>query len=71
LTDDERRRLAVLGTRLGHRLLTHMATIGTPDTFRVAPATDRAKVAGPLKDPLSIRGARCAAKIDTSPVNEK
>ena len=33
LTDDERRRLAVLGTRLGHRLLTQMTTIVTPDTI--------------------------------------
>jgi transposase InsO family protein len=33
LTDDERRRLAVLGKRLGRRLLTQVATIVTPDTI--------------------------------------
>jgi putative transposase len=33
LTDDERRRLAVLGQRLGRRLLRELATIVTPDTI--------------------------------------
>ena len=33
LTDDERRRLAVLGKRLGRRRLTQVATIVTPDTI--------------------------------------
>jgi hypothetical protein len=33
LTDDERRRLAVLGTQLRRRLLMQMATIVTPDTI--------------------------------------
>jgi hypothetical protein len=33
LTDPERRRLAVLGQRLGRRLLTQVATIVTPDTI--------------------------------------
>jgi Integrase core domain len=32
LTDDERRRLAARGARLGRALLTHVATIVTPDT---------------------------------------
>jgi putative transposase len=33
LTDDQRRRLAVLGERLGRRVLTRVATIVTPDTI--------------------------------------
>jgi hypothetical protein len=33
LTDEERRRLAVLGARLGRRLLAQVATIVTPDTI--------------------------------------
>jgi hypothetical protein len=33
LTDPERRRLAVLGQRLGRRRLTQVATIVTPDTI--------------------------------------
>jgi putative transposase len=33
LTDGERRRLAVLGARLGRWLLTELATIVTPDTI--------------------------------------
>jgi Integrase core domain len=33
LTDDERRRLAVLGARLGRRILAQVATIVTPDTI--------------------------------------
>jgi putative transposase len=33
LTDDERRRLATLGARLGRRLLVRVATIVTPDTI--------------------------------------
>jgi putative transposase len=33
LSDDERRRLAVIGQRLGRRLLAHVATIVTPDTI--------------------------------------
>ena len=33
LTDADRRRLAVLGARLGRRLLAEMATIVTPDTI--------------------------------------
>ena len=33
LTDDERRRLANVGARLGRRLLTQVATIVTPDTI--------------------------------------
>jgi len=33
LTDHERRRLAVLGKRLGRRLLRQVATIVTPDTI--------------------------------------
>jgi putative transposase len=33
LTDDDRRRLAVLGARLGRRLLADVATIVTPDTI--------------------------------------
>lgn len=33
LTDDERRRLATIGARLGRRLLTQLATIVTPDTI--------------------------------------
>lgn len=33
LTDEERRRLAVLGKRLGRQLLTQVATIVTPDTI--------------------------------------
>ena len=33
MTDDERRRLAVLGARLGRRILTDVATIVTPDTI--------------------------------------
>jgi hypothetical protein len=34
LTNDERRRLAVLGARLGRRILAQVATILTPDTRR-------------------------------------
>lgn len=34
LTDDERRRLAALGKRLGRRILMQVATIVTPDTIR-------------------------------------
>jgi hypothetical protein len=34
LTDGERRRLAVLGARLGRRPLAEVATIVTPDTIR-------------------------------------
>ena len=34
LTDDERRRLAVLGAHLGRRILAEVATIVTPDTLR-------------------------------------
>src|SRR5262245_57638946 len=33
LTDDQRRRLAAKGQRLGGRVLTHVATIVTPDTI--------------------------------------
>src|SRR5712691_8279315 len=33
LTDDDRRRLAVRGQRLGRRLLSQVATIVTPDTI--------------------------------------
>jgi transposase InsO family protein len=33
LTDDDRRRLAVLGARLGRRILAEVATIVTPDTI--------------------------------------
>jgi putative transposase len=33
LTDDERRRLAVLGARLGRTILVQVATIVTPDTI--------------------------------------
>src|SRR5882672_12610128 len=33
LDDDERRRLAALGDRLGRRLLSRVATIVTPDTI--------------------------------------
>ena len=33
LTDDERRRLATIGARLGRRLLTQVATIVTPDVI--------------------------------------
>jgi putative transposase len=33
LTDDERRRLAVCGARLGRRGLSEVATIATPDTI--------------------------------------
>jgi hypothetical protein len=33
LTDDERRRLAALGKRLGRRILMQVATIVTPDTI--------------------------------------
>jgi putative transposase len=33
LTDDERRRLAVLGKRLGRQILTQVATLVTPDTI--------------------------------------
>jgi pimeloyl-ACP methyl ester carboxylesterase len=33
LTNDERRRLAVLGQRLGRRILTQVATMVTPDTI--------------------------------------
>ena len=33
LTDDDRRRLARCGHRLGHRLLSQVATIVTPDTI--------------------------------------
>jgi putative transposase len=33
LTDDERRRLAVLGARLGRQILVEVATIVTPDTI--------------------------------------
>jgi hypothetical protein len=33
LTDDERRRLAVIGRRLGRRTLAEVATIVTPDTI--------------------------------------
>jgi hypothetical protein len=33
LTDQERRQLAVLGKRLGRRLLTQFATVVTPDTI--------------------------------------
>ena len=42
LTDDERRRLAALGARLGRRLLAQVATIVTPDTISpLAPAAHR------------------------------
>jgi hypothetical protein len=33
LTDDDRRRVAVVGGRLGRRILTQVATIVTPDTI--------------------------------------
>lgn len=33
LTDDQRRRLAAKGQRLGRRVLTRVATIVTPDTI--------------------------------------
>ena len=33
LNDDDRRRLAVIGQRLGRRILAEVATIVTPDTF--------------------------------------
>src|ERR671910_3837613 len=33
LNDDERRRLAVIGQRLGRRILADVATIVTPDTI--------------------------------------
>ena len=33
LTDDERRRLAALGARLGHRILAEVTAIVTPDTI--------------------------------------
>jgi hypothetical protein len=33
LTDDDRRRLAALGARLGRRMLAQVATIVTPDTI--------------------------------------
>ena len=33
LTDDDRRRLAVLGQRLGRRILTQVATLVTPETI--------------------------------------
>jgi hypothetical protein len=33
LSDDERRRLAVIGQRLGRRILAHVATVVTPDTI--------------------------------------
>jgi putative transposase len=33
LSDDERRRLAVIGRRLGRRILAQIATIVTPDTI--------------------------------------
>jgi putative transposase len=33
LNDDQRRRLAVIGQRLGRRLLTEVATLVTPDTI--------------------------------------
>jgi len=33
LSDDERRRLALVGQRLGRRILAHVATIVTPDTI--------------------------------------
>jgi putative transposase len=33
LSDDERRRLALLGQRLGRRILAHVATVATPDTI--------------------------------------
>src|SRR5262245_17143558 len=35
LTDDERRRLAATGRRLGRRLLRQVATIVTPDTILI------------------------------------
>src|SRR5687767_13616070 len=45
LNDDERRRLAVIGHRLGHRILAEVATIITPDTIlRWAPRVDYAEV---------------------------
>jgi len=54
LTDDKRRRLAVLGLRRGRRVLTQVATIVTPDTFCAGTAgssppsgrTQRVDVAG-------------------------
>jgi hypothetical protein len=33
LTDDQRRRLAVLGHQVGRRTLRHIATLVTPDTI--------------------------------------
>jgi putative transposase len=33
LSDDERRRLALVGQRLGRRILAHVATVATPDTI--------------------------------------
>jgi DnaJ-domain-containing protein 1 len=33
LTDDDRRRLAVLGKRLGRQILTQVATLVTPETI--------------------------------------
>jgi hypothetical protein len=33
LTDDQRRRLAVLGHQIGRRALRHIATLATPDTI--------------------------------------
>jgi len=39
LNDDERRRLAVIGQRLGRGILARVATIVTPETIRRSPAT--------------------------------
>src|SRR5215510_11707162 len=45
LTDDERRRLAVLGLRRGRRVLAQVATIVTPHTIlRLAPPAHRPQV---------------------------
>jgi putative transposase len=37
LTDDQRRRLAAKGRRLGRRVLRQVATIVTPDTILISP----------------------------------
>src|SRR5262249_61981459 len=51
LTDDQRRRLAARGRRLGRRVLRQVATIGTPGTNLITSAGDEEMV-----DPAVLKG---------------
>jgi hypothetical protein len=60
LTDGDRRRLAVLGARLGRRILAEVATIVTPDTIlrwqrQLIGRKGRTRSAGLAARPCSLR----------------